>query len=112
MTWTKLDDNFHGHPKVRRAWRNPIAFGLHVLALNYCACHDLDGKVPAEFTEDQVPSQSDRAGAIEHLVACGLWKPNGSGWQIHDYHDYHPSRAEIRAKRDKDAERKRRERAS
>lgn len=110
MTWTKLDDNFHGHPKIRRAWRNPVAFGLHVMAINYSSCHDRDGHVDPEFVEDQVPDQSDRVGAIEHLIECGLWEPNGRGWQIHDFLKYHPSRAQTEAKREKDAERKREER--
>jgi hypothetical protein len=107
MTWTKLDDTFHGHPKIRRAWRNPIAFGLHVLALNHCSCHDLDGHVDPEFVEDQVPDQSDRVEAIKHLCDAGLWQPNGRGWLIHDFLEYHPSRSEVQTRRDKDAQRKR-----
>lgn len=112
MTWTKLDDGFHGHPKIRRLKRNATAYMLHVQALNYCACHDLDGKVDPEFVEDQVPVQSDRDGAIEHIVECGLWQPNGRGWLIHDFLKYHPSRAQLQTRRDKDAERKREERRS
>lgn len=112
MTWTKLDDTFHSHPKIRRAWREPIALGLHVLALNYATCHDLDGEVPTEFVEDQVPDQSDRARAIEVLVDIGLWAENGKGWVIHDFLEYQPSRAKLREKRAKDAERKREERAA
>lgn len=112
MTWSKLDDNFHGHPKIRRAWRNPTAFGLHVLAINYSACHDLDGEVTPEFVEDTIPDQSDRVGAVQHLLDCELWRERNGGWLIHDFLDYHPSRAETAERRAKDAERKRKERNS
>ena len=107
MTWTKLDDGFHGHPKIRRLMRVPLAYMLHVQALNYCSCHDLDGKIDPEFVEDQVPDQRDRVGAIKHLEECGLWRANGRGYVIHDFLRYHPSRADVTARRDKDAERKR-----
>lgn len=106
MTWTKLDDNFHSHPKTRRIWRDPIALGLYVLALNYSTCHELDGKVPPEFAEDQVPDQSDRDRAVQVLVEVGMWKPNGDGWVIHDYAEYQPSKATLDAKREADRVRK------
>lgn len=110
MTWTKLDDSFHSHPKVRKAWRDRTALGLHVLAINYSTCHSLNGEVPVEFVEDQVPDQSERARAIQTLLSCGLWERSGDQWRIHDYLDFQPSRERLREARRKDAERKRKER--
>lgn len=111
MTWTKLDDNFHGHPKIRRLMRSPLAYMLHVQAINHSACHDLDGYVTVEFVEDIIPDQPDRVGAVRYLLECQVWEENGAGWIIHDFLKYHPSRAELEEKRRKDAERKREERA-
>lgn len=111
MTWTKLDDNFHGHPKTRRLMRNPLAYMLHIQAMNYCACHDLDGRVDVEFVEDTITDRSDRVGAVQLLVTIGVWEEGESGWTIHDFLQYHPSKAELQEKRRKDAERKRQERA-
>jgi hypothetical protein len=107
MTWSKFDDNFHGHPKTRRICRNPIAFMLHVLAINYCSSYDLDGKVDEPFVEDTIPNQPDRVGAVQHLIECGVWHENGSGWIIHDFLEYHPSRSAVRDRKARDAERKR-----
>lgn len=110
MTWTKLDDNFHGHPKTRRLMRQPLAYMLHIQAINYSACHDLDGEVTVEFVEDTIPDRSDRVGAVQHLVTCRVWDEREDGWQIHDFLEYHPSRKQLEERRRKDAERKRQER--
>lgn len=110
MTWSKLDDGFHSHPKIRKAWRRPKALALHVLAINYCTCHDLDGKIDPEFIEDFVPDANERDAVIAHLESCGLWDRNGAGWVIHDYLKYQPSRASLQQKREADAKRKREER--
>lgn len=111
MTWTKLDDGFHGHPKIRRAWRDRTALGLYVLAVNHATCYELDGRISPEFVEDQVPDQSERDRAVTVLIECGLWEPNGEGWVIHDFLKYQPSRAKLREGRERDAARKREERA-
>ena len=83
MTWTKLDDRFHDHPKIRRVWRRDrTALGLHVLALNYSSAHDLDGKVMAEFVEDQLPDHDERTRAIQvpSSVTSGRRTATGGGF--------------------------------
>jgi hypothetical protein len=112
MTWTKLDDRFHDHPKIRRAWRRDrTALGLHVLTINYSSAHDLDGLVMPEFVEDQLPDRDERERATKVLLDCDLWTDREDGWLIHDFLDFNPSRKEVLARRKSDARRKRAERA-
>lgn len=110
MTWTKLDDGLHSHPKIRKAWREPRAVGLHLLAINYATCHELDGKISPEFVEDYLPDAGERERVVAQLEACGLWDRNGVGWEIHDFLQYQPSKQSLREKREADAKRKREER--
>jgi hypothetical protein len=99
MAWAKLDDGFHAHPKVMQA--GLAATGLHVLAISYCSRYLTDGHVSAEFVR-QVASRN-ASKLVSKLVEAGLWevrdeKPD-SGWIVHDYLDYNPSRAEVIAAR-------------
>lgn len=107
MSWAKLDDRFHENRKVRGLWRrNPAALGLHVMALTYCAGHETDGVVDVEFVEDKVPGQSVRAKMTQALVDAGMWVEHENGWLIHDFLDFHPSRAALEERRKLDRERK------
>ena len=108
MTWVRIDDQLHSHPKIRHAWRlEPAALGLHLLALSYASCHLTDGTVSEDFVNDQLPVRARRAKAVEALEGAGLWERNGTGWTIHDYLDYNESRARTLARRQADAARKR-----
>jgi hypothetical protein len=108
MTWVRIDDQLHSHPKIRHAWRiEPAAIGLHVLALSYASCHLTDGTISEDFVHYQLPVQSKRDKAIEALEESGLWERNGSAWTIHDYLEYNRSRAQTVARRQADAARKR-----
>lgn len=107
MSWAKLDDGFHAHPKVRRAWREPRALGLHVLAMSYVAKYELDGRVPVEFIEDNIQDPEERDRVTTSLIEAALWRRDGEDYVIHDYLDYNPSRAESESKRKADRDRKR-----
>lgn len=110
MPWARLDDTFHAHPKVRKAWRCRPALGLHMLALSHCMQYGTEGKVAEEFVEDQLPDAGERASAVDALVRAGLWSENGHGWEIHDFLRYNPSNSDIEARRASDRDRKREER--
>ena len=108
MTWVRIDDQLHSHPKIRHAWRiEQASLGLHLLALSYASCHLTDGTITQDFVDDQLPIKAKRARAIAALEAAGLWERNGDGWTIHDYLDYNQSRAQTVARRQADAARKR-----
>lgn len=107
MTWTKIDDGLHSHPKVLRlrAAGHLDALGLHLLAMSYSGAYLTDGLVPRGF----VPEHERELAAC--LVGVGLWDDAGDdGWQIHDWPEYNPSRADIEKARKANADRSRRSR--
>lgn len=110
MTWTKVDDRLHSHPKVLGLWQTEngrAALGLHLLAFSYIGAHLTDGVIHRPFIVEK--------GAIELagcLVEAGLWDEEGEHWRVHDWRDYNPSRAQVERQRKADAARKRRGRAA
>lgn len=111
MTWAKLDDSFHSHPKVRAAWyRCHASLGLHALAITYAADHETDGVVPAWFVAGAFSKPKELEEAVATLIESGMWEKHGEDFLIHDFLDYHPSKKAQDEKRQADAERKRRER--
>lgn len=88
MAWAKVDDQLHGHHKIKRVWKCRPALGLHLMAMSYSACYDLDGLVPEEFVEEKLPSKRERDTALSALVDAGLWEVGPDGWIIHDWAEY------------------------
>lgn len=98
MSWVRLDDKFPGHPKVKAAGKT--AAWLHVAGLCYCAQHLTDGKL----SESSLVGLGQFSGAqarklAERLVEVGLWERNGTGYAIHDYLAYNPSKKDVEGKR-------------
>lgn len=96
MTWVKVSDDFWRHPKVRRLLDRPLgpaALGLWVAAQSWIGEELTDGFVP-----DRQPTRlmgADVSDLVEELVLVGLWERAIGGWQVHDYLDYNPSRAQV-----------------
>lgn len=100
MPWAKLDDRFHENRKIRRVWRRqPVAIGLHVMAITYCAGHLTDGHVDVDFVEDRLPVARQRERAVQALVDAELWHEVDGGWQIHDFTSFNQTRADAEARR-------------
>lgn len=111
MTWAKLDDAFHSHPKVRAAWyRCPASIGLHVLGITYCADHETDGVVPGWFVAGFFHKPKDLEAALSALLDLGMWQRQDDDFLIHDFLDYHEPRAAKAEKRAEEARRKKEER--
>lgn len=108
MPWARIDDSAHHHRKFKRAGLE--ATGLYWLAVAYAAGYLTDGRVDTDWLEERVPSPSKRTKLLEVLVDNGLFEPNGSGYLIHDYLEFNPSRDQVLKRREKDTERKRTER--
>lgn len=100
--WVKLDDSFFSHPKIVNAGTEAV--GLYVLALTYSAHHLTDGHVPEAWVRQAVGSKAHKLSAA--LVEHRLWSRNGTGWVIHDFHDYNPTREQVATKRAADSRRK------
>lgn len=109
MTWSRVDDLYDDNRKIKRAWRrHPRAVGLHAMSLTYSSRHETDGLIDLEWLEEKLPKPTEREAVIKALVECGLYEPvDGEHFRVHDYLDYNPSRADLEAKRARDAERKR-----
>jgi hypothetical protein len=105
MTWVRLDDGAPEHPKV--VGLGDDAFALWVRALCYCNRALTDGFVPSGALSSL--SRAKRpADVAAKLVAEKLWEPVDGGYQVHDYTDFQPSRAEIEEQRREKSEAKRR----
>jgi len=108
MSWLRVDDKFCRHPKVVDL--SDAAFRLHVAAKCDCAEFETDGRVKrgavGGFTK-----HPDKAALIQELERAGLWECTEDGWLVHDYLDYNPSHAELKAKREQAKERARKSRA-
>lgn len=118
MPWFVIDDSAHSHPKIIAATN--AAFGLWVRCGSYAAQHLTDGVVYAH-----VAKMYGTRAQIAKLIAAGLWHEHGhtcphpkckqpapGDYYMHDYlAPYNPSRAEVNARREREAEKKRKYRA-
>jgi hypothetical protein len=89
MTWVRIDDKAWRHPKI--AALSPSALRLWLFALCWCNQYETDGAIPAHAL---TLLESNKARAAE-LVSAGLWEKTQTGWQVHDYLVYQPSRAKL-----------------
>lgn len=98
MSWFRVDDGFHNHPKVIAAGTG--AAGLFVRCGSYCAQHLTDGHVPTGIAK-----LYGSASMIRALVDAAMWTPVPGGYLIHDYLDFNPSRADVEKERAAKSER-------
>ncbi|MET7949235.1 hypothetical protein [Micromonospora sp. NPDC005324] len=94
MTWFKVDDSFHSHPKVLAA--EPAALGLWVVAGSWSGANLSDGFIPDHVLPRLLP---DAASLAQQLVAAGLWKRARGGYRFHDWGDFNPKREEVEEER-------------
>ena len=98
VSWVKLDDGFFGNPKT-----GPLSKGaklLYLAGLTYCAKRLTDGKIDARGVKVVRALAEAGAKAVAELEKTGRWEKNGSGYIVHDYLDYNPSREESLAQRE------------
>lgn len=101
MGWFRVDDGFHSHPKVLAVGNE--AAGLYVRCGSWCAQHRTDGQIPRE-----IALLYGNTGCVSFLEAEGLWIPTKTGWRMHDYLAYNPSKKQVEAERRKAADRQKR----
>ena len=93
MPWFKVDDGFHGHPKVVEL--SLAAVGIWALAGSWCAKYLTDGVITLRAIERM---EGDEALALE-LVARGLWLEIADGFMFKDWAEYQPLKVAIEAER-------------
>lgn len=76
MTWFKVDDTFHAHPKVVGVPN--AAIGLWVKAGSWCAKQRTYGRIP-KSTLKLLGGTTRQAAA---LVEARLWEETSEGWKF------------------------------
>jgi hypothetical protein len=105
MPWVRLDDHYFTHRKT--AGLSKDAKLLDLAGMTFSAGELRDG-VLTDKDIRIIAAQVD----VEHLKDClhelelaGRWRHTPDGWEIHDYLDYNPSRAQVLRDREAGAER-------
>lgn len=99
LTWARVDDKLHSHPKVERA--GVEAMGLWLLAASYCVDQLTDGFVSDERAVRLVGDRKQAERLAAALVTAGLWVASDGGYTFHDWHLYQPTAQSVRAERDR-----------
>lgn len=124
MSWFRVDDKFHEHPKLAAA--GPLAWVMWFVGLAYCNRNLTDGFIPFNVARSLVhweflePTEDGRNKVMSIDVGCGmsgdkvdcdyvigllldygLWEDATGGYQVHDYTDWQSSKAEIESIREK-----------
>ena len=93
MSWVKLDDGFPDHPKALGL--SDAAFRAYIEGLCYSARFLTDGLLLLPIAR-----RFANAKALSQLADASLWEAVSTGWQIHDYLAYNPSREKVLAERE------------
>jgi hypothetical protein len=107
MTWTKLDDRALDDPRALELSRT--ARLLHIEALVASNGIGLDGRISRPLLR-RITDEPDPAAVARELVAAGLWRADGEGWQLLWLLDDQPTAAEVAERREYEREKKRRQR--
>lgn len=116
MPWWRAEGGMPYHQKILLAGEHLGAggagrvLGLFTLGNCYAVEQLTDGFVPRSVMTDRRFDRSPDQ-VLKVMVEVGLLRNADGGYQIHDFDHYNPSGAELKAKRARDAERKRKERA-
>jgi hypothetical protein len=110
MPFFLVDDQFHSHPKLRKAGLEAI--GMWTAAGSWSQAYKQQGFVP----EYEVAAWPRGKRLAAKLVEAGLWHPGEDdagepGWWFHDWLDIHPTADEIEKQRERARERQRKRRA-
>jgi len=116
MTWGKVDDRLHSHPKPEEAGLEAV--GLWALALSYSSDQLTDGVVTRSRVVKLAGDSKTAARTSSALVRVGMWHPaNAScpaghercdmfrsdvdGFRFHDWIDYQPTKEAIETERER-----------
>jgi hypothetical protein len=109
MTWFKVDDGLHSHPKTRKVLaKAPSALALWVVAGSWSSDKLTDGFVPDDQLPWLIPQGAEEMA--RDLVAARLWRRERGGYRFHEWSadgdgtKRNPTRAEVEEERRKKAE--------
>ena len=97
MGWARFDDRRAMNRKLREA--GFAAAGLDAAAICQVTADMTDGHISRSTVEMLAAAYGERRWQrlVDVLVKVGRWEVNGTGWYIHDYLEFNPSRAERQA---------------
>lgn len=105
MSWVRLDDQFFGNPKARRVGKDGRE--LFIASLCYAAAQLTDGEIPRDVLDVlAAQAQVKATPTARRLVEVGLWHDKGDHYEIHGFHEYNESAAQVRQRRERDRLRK------
>lgn len=111
MTWGRLDDKLHAHPKAEKA--DLEAMGLWAMALSYCCDQLTDGHITAARVAMLARGVKRGSKLASRLVEVGFWHPinarcpadhpgcerylieGADGFRFHDWEDWGPDRLRV-----------------
>ncbi|QGJ95836.1 replication initiation protein [Gordonia phage EMoore] len=93
MTWFKVDDNFHHHPKALDAGN--AALGLWVRAGSWCGSNLTEGFIPR-----RIALQMGSRAQVRQLISTGLWIEVNDGYMFHEWSERQPTKAEVESERE------------
>jgi hypothetical protein len=89
MTYFKVDDHFHSHPKILDLGLDAI--GLWTLAGSWSGEQLTDGFIPARLIARLGGSQE----TTQALVDAGLWEVTEGGFIFHDWDAHNQTKAQV-----------------
>ena len=95
MSWVRLDDGAPGHRKI--VGLSDAAFRLWIVGLTHCNQQANDGLFSAHAARimfGYLASPELGKGAAAELVAADLWAATDDGYEVRNYLEYQPSKAE------------------
>lgn len=103
MPWFRVDDSL---AMSRKVYAMPsevrlAAIGLWTLCGTWCAKELTDGRLPAYMLSAMGGTEEIAAA----LVDVGLWLEDGGDYVFHDWAEYQPASEDVKAKRQKNADR-------
>lgn len=95
MSWVRTDDGEAHDPKMLAVSLG--AYGLNHAAKGYASRHMTDGFIPRQALPALHPSSPRNLvmRCAQELVKAGLWEQREDGWQIQDYLQFNPPRAQV-----------------
>ena len=117
MTWFKVDDGFHAHPKLELLEDDPErycrAVALWCLAGSWCGQQGKDGSITRRRVEKLLPVTRDMSrDTAAALVECGLWvELDADTYAFKNWAQYQPTEESSEEQRAAWRERKQAQRA-
>ncbi len=99
MTWFKVDDKLHSHPKVEQA--GVAAMGLWVIAGSWSADQLTDGVVSVERISRLCGDRRQAHLLARSLVRAGLWVEVEGGFKFHEWHEHQPTAEAVKAEKER-----------